>query len=240
MTLYAYQQQVQRLIRDIAQKDANPADLIGYINEARTQLAGDSQSIRAMGALALTAGSMGPYAFSSVSLTSAVGVAGILSIQTMWYWVGGGQQWIRPRSFPAFSLFTLNDPVPEAGQPIVWSQYGQGVNGTLYFNMPDIAYQMVADCTCYPAALASDTDPEAIPAPWTTAGPYYAAYLALMAMSASDQSQAADMMFKRYTMFVTRARVQSTPMVSPSSYAQVPSLVRDGQLGQSGQQGGGA
>lgn len=238
MALNGYMQQSQRLIRDIQQMDTNPEDLIGYINEGRVQLAGESKSIRVMGTLSVAAKNPGPYPFSSIVLAGSVGVAGVLDVEQIWYQVGTGQLWVRPRPWPWFSLYELNNAAPNGAPPKAWSQYGQGENGTIYLTLPDVDYTLNVDTVGYPSALALDTDPEAIPAPWTTAIPYYAAYLALLAAQNAASEAAADKMFARYEAFVDRGRKFTTPGILPTLYAGVPNPVRGGQLGQVSQGGG--
>lgn len=235
MALFDYQKQTQRLLRDVAQKDANPADLIGYINEGRVQLAGESKSIRVIGTLAVSATNPGPYPFTSIALTGAVGVGGVLSAQAAWYLVGDGRLWIRPRPWPWYSLYEFSSAAPDQSPPHVWTQYGQGENGTIYLNQPDVDYTVLVDTVCFPIPLVSDTTAEAIPAPWTTAIPYYATYLALLAAQTSEGDARADKMLERYALFVERGRRFSTPEVLPSIYSQVPNQTRDNQLGTGGQ-----
>lgn len=242
--LDSYIAQTQRLIQNPAAPISlyNPADLTVYINEARVQLAGEAACIRVMGNLSLAAGVNGPYSFGAINLSGAIGVQGVLSVQTMWYVVGSGQKWVRPRPFPWFSLYELNTPVPQQRPPRVWSQYGQGVNGTVYFNTPDLNYIVNVDTICYPIDLQDDATPEAVPPLWQTAVKYYAAYLALLSSQTSARMAEAEKMLQAFELFVARARKFTTPLVSPTIYQQVPSPVQDNQLGlqgKSAQQGGG-
>lgn len=217
--------------------------LTADINTARGQLAGESECIPFMGSIAVTAGQT-IYPFSSIALTggTAAGVLGPINVRTLWYNLGTGQQWIRPRPWPWFSFYELSNPVPGSGAPAVWAQYGQGVNGSIYLSpSPDQAYTIEADCVCLPVPLVTDNTPEAIPALWTDAVPYFAAYLALLSSQTSARTADADKMFQRYGEFVQRARRAATPSIFPTIYSQVASPVRQNQLGVSGQaaQGGG-
>src|ERR1700738_2183744 len=206
MPLFAYQQQTQRLIQDVAQKDINPAEPVVYINQARVWLAGDSQAIKALGTYTLTIGSQGPYPFSGITLTGATGVAGVLNGRQQWFVISSGQRWFRSRPWVWFTTYMMNSAAPRQGLPKAWAQYGEGVNGTLYVGpQPDQAYRISADCICVPTALVRDSDPEAIPAPWTTAIPYYAAYLALLSAQTGDKMQAAGKMLQLYEQFTISA-----------------------------------
>lgn len=233
--LFDYMLRTQRFLRDNKTAIINPDDLIPYINEARNQLAGESECIRFMGALTLVMG-QNLYPFSSIALTggSAAGIQGILNVRTLWYQIASGQKWIRPRPFEWFGLYELNNPVPQSGPPIVWSQYAQGVNGSIYVSpLPDMPYTVPIDCVCYPIPLALDTDVEAIPLLWTYAIPYYATYLAMMSMGTGSDIGGAEKMYDKYREYVQRAREASTPSVLPTIYPQVQSPVRGNQLGES-------
>ena len=219
----------------------NSATLTLYINQARVWLAGDSQAIKAMGSYSLTVGTQGPYPFSSITLTSAPGVQGVLNVRQQWYVVGSGQLWVRPRPWPWFSIYRFSSAAPTSGPPLEWAQYGEGENGTLYVGpMPDLPYTVNSDCICYPIALVDDTTIEAIPAPWTIAIPYYAAYLALLSAQTGARAQDAEKMLKLYQQFVAGARAQATPDIMPGNYPQQKSPVRQNQLASSGGQGGAA
>lgn len=211
------------------------ATLITYINQARVWLAGDSEAIKAIGTYPLVAGTQGPYPFSSITLTGAVGVQSVLNVRQQWYVVGSGQLWFRSRPWPWFSLYQLNSAAPDQGPPEQWAQYGEGENGTLYIGpTPDQIYTINADCVCIPIPLVDDTTVEAIPAPWTIAVPYYAAYLALLSAQTGARRQDADAMLSLYEKFTTGARRQATPGIIPSNYPQQQSPVRSNQIGGGG------
>jgi len=216
------------------------ADLTSWINRARLQLAGDSESIRIYATIPLTATAR-QYPFSLVNLGGAPGVAGIFNIRTLWYNVGSGQKWIRPRSFEWFSLYELNNPVPDSGAPLAWTQFGQGTTGSIFMApIPDIAYTCPADVVGYPIDLVNDSTVEAIPKPWTDAVCYYTAYLAYLSAQSPARQADAQRMFDMYSEFMNRARRFSNPTVLPGQYAQAPNPTRMNQLGlQPARTGGG-
>lgn len=218
----------------------NPATLTVYVNQARTWLAGDSQSIKVLGTYTLTVGSQGPYPFSGITLpgsSSTTGVLGVLNARQQWYLVGTGQLWFRSRSWPWFTTYFMNSAAPASGPPQAWAQYGEGQNGTLYVGpQPDLAYTVNVDCVCVPISLVDDTTVEAIPAPWTIAVPYYAAYLALLSAQTGARVQDAQKMLQLYEKFTADARRQATPEVMSTNFPQVPNPVRDNQLGVKGGQ----
>ena len=226
--LFTYQQQVERLLSDVIQARYNREDLTYYINQARGQLAGESECIRVYATLVLAAGTQ-QYAFSLINLNGAAGVEGPLTVRTASYAVGQGAKLVLPRPWPWFNLYVLCHPAPIAGPPDTYSQYGQGAAGTLFVNMPDQSYTLNLDTACYPVSLADDTTAEAIPYLWTDAVPYYAAYLALMSMPGQDQR--AQQMFQLYSLFVTRARRAATPTVLQSNFEQTSDPTLANKLG---------
>lgn len=213
-----------------------------YINQARVWLAGDSDAIKVIGTYSLTIGSQGPYPFSGITLPGSsvtTGVQNVLKVRQQWYIVGDGQLWFRSRPWPWFSVYHMNSAVIDSGPPKAWSQFGEGENGTLYIaDTPDDTYAIRADCVCIPIPLTDDATVEAIPAPWTTAIPYYAAYLALLSAQTGARVQDAAKMLQLYQTFMQGARKQSTPDIMPTNFNGVPSPVRANQLGaQSGAAG---
>lgn len=219
------------------------ANLTLWINVARGQLSGENKCIRAMGAITLAEG-VNNYAFSAATIpnAAALGIQSVLDIGTLWYVVGNGQKWIRPRPWPWFATYELNNPVPQSGPPKVWTVFGQGAaaqmspfpigGGTFYVSpLPDLAYTLNVDAACLPVPLVDDTTPEAIPFLWTDAIPYFAAYLALLSAQTGVRMQQAQQMFQLYTEFSNRARRASTPLTLPAIYQGVDSPVRQNQLG---------
>ena len=208
-----------------------PSDLTSYINTARGQIAGESECVRVMGTLALTAGTQ-VYPLSSVSVSGTAGVAGVLNVRGANVSVASGQAWLHPRPFPYFQTYYLNNPVPQQGMTKQYSQFGQGAGGSLYVNpVPDQAYTLNLDCVCYPIALVDDTTAEAIPYPWTDCVPYYAAFLALMS---AQRTGDADHMWQQFQTFMQRARQMANPSVNPMQAAQSGNPTRSGQLGMQG------
>lgn len=238
--LSTYELRTQQLLQNPAAPISlyQTTDIDSWINQARGQLAGESESIRIMGTLPIVAGTQ-VYPFTAIDLGGAAGVQGVIKANAAWLTLGSGQRWMHPRGFPWFSLYQLNNPAPVQGQPRSWCQYGQGIGGTIYVaDVPDTAYTINCDCVCYPEDLVDDTTPEAIPYFWTDAVPYFAAYLALLSAQSLARQADAKTMFDRYTEFVNRARRFATPATLPGIYPQQPDLTQTNQLGL-GKPGGG-
>ena len=237
--LTLYQTQTAQLLQNPAASTAlyATADLTTYINRARLQLAAETECVRAYGTITLTPGTVS-YSFTSIA-TGNAGVQGVFTVRGVTLGVALGQAWMSPRPFPYFQLYYLSNPVPPHGQPKTYSQFGQGVSGTVYlYPAPDQAYTLNVDCVCEPIPLVNDTTVEAIPYPYQEAVPYYAAYLAFLS---SQRAADADRMWQEYQKFAMRARQFSNGGVNPNQYPQQPNQMRAGQLGvsQQPQQGGG-
>lgn len=206
-------------------------DLTDYINQARGQLAGESESIRVLATVSTVIGQRN-YNFTALNVSSTVGVQGPIHVRRIAYLIASGQRWFTPRSWPWFDLYHLNNPVPQSGPPSTWAQYGQGVSGSFYIDPPpDISYVLSCDTVCYPIPLVDDTTVEAIPFLWTDAVPYFAAYLALLSAQAPARQADANRMFERYTEFVARARRFANPSVNRHQYEQSPDPAAASKLG---------
>lgn len=237
--LTAYQTAAQALI----QAPNSPTPLITnpqwlvYINTARGQVSGQGKCVRQYATLTLAVG-VQSYPFSAIAFApGTLGILGPNDVRMIWYQVASGQKTITSRPFEWFGQYHLNNPVPQSGFPKVWAQLGQGQAGTLFFDpLPDDTYVCPADVECAPVPLVDDTTAEAIPPLWQDAVPFYAAWLALMQL----QRQAdADMMMKRFTELMGRARVAATPDVLPDNFEQVPDVTLPNKLALQGGRGAG-
>lgn len=210
------------------------SDLTGYINEARGQLAGTAECIRAAGPLTITQGVVG-YTFAAITPPAGQGIGQAIHVRNLWQEIGnGGYHYISPRPYPWYAVYSANNPALQSqqGPPDTWSQYGQGVNGSIFFSpSPDQTYTIATDSVWLPMPLATDGDPEPIPALWTDAVPFYAAWLALLASQTGARSGEADKMLERYGEMMANARRSATPDILPDIWDQSPSPVRQNQLG---------
>jgi hypothetical protein len=233
--LQTYLTRTQQLLQNPAAPTSlyATADLTSYINVARGQLAAETECCRALGTLSTVIGTRN-YNFSSITLPGGNNLSGVLNVRQLLYAVASGYQWMRPRPWSWFWLYALNNPVPQAGAPQVFSQFSQGsagtgsitgvgtgsmVSGSFYIDPPpDLVYTLLIDCSCYPAALAADTDVEAIPYLFTDAVPYFASYLALLSSQTSARMEDAQKLFDLYKMFVDRANQAGAPNVNKYLY----------------------
>ena len=178
------------------------ADLTTWINTARTQLAGETECIRAIGSLPITSG-VQTYLFSSIT-SSVVGVRNVYAVRQITVTSGSGQVYLGSRNYPWAELYWLNNATPVAARPTEWAQYGQATTGSLVLNTPpDTNYVLNCDATWQPIPLVTDTTAEAIPYPFQDAVPFYAAFLAYL--SSQRQSDAKEK-YAQYNEMVARAR----------------------------------
>lgn len=104
-----------------------------------------------------------------------------------------------------------------SGQPAMWAQLGQGEGGSIYLQpVPTTTLPMEWNCVCTPIDLATDSDPEAIPYPWTDAVPYYAAYVGFMSARRPEEAKG---MWGEFEARMKRARTFSESSLVPSFYA---------------------
>jgi hypothetical protein len=149
------------------------------------------------------------------------GVGSIIAVQDIA--VSWGSWKPMMRNMPAWSAFQAYCRAWNLGQenyPTVWSQFGQGENGSVYvFPIPSVIAQMDWDCYCMPIPLVDDTTVEAIPHPFTEAVPYYAAYLAYLN---AQQQDMAEHMWTNYRRQMAEARSYSTPSMVVDYYPADP------------------
>lgn len=222
------------------------SSLTSFINTARSQVAGEGECIRSpMGLLPVTAG-LRSYDFSAIGLSNASvssvsGIAGVINVRQALVAMGDGYQKLTPRGWEWFTQYHLNTPIPSSGTMTTWSQLGQGNNGTLWFDaIPDADGSVLTDTVWYPINLVDDNTVEAIPAYWTQAVPYFAAYVTLLGAQNADRQTDAMRLLQLYTEFVNRARQFATPSVLPMQSPQAPDPMAANRLAAGSGAGAGA
>ncbi len=172
MALNAYIAQVQSLLDDFGAVEYTVANLTGYINDARVQIALSSESIRQSAQLVLTAGQQN-YNFSDITFVAApsppAGLAGVGAVRGARLQLGnGGYKRLQTRAWEWFNMFFLSVAAPTSGPPTIFARLQSGVLGTLWVApFPDAAYTLAIDAVAYPINLVDDTTPEALQYPWT-------------------------------------------------------------------------
>lgn len=238
MALADYETQVLALI----QAPSSPIPLVDtatlttYINMSRMQVAGQGLCIRNYAQLVLVAGTQ-QYPFSAITGLSS-GVNGIFNIRQAWCNDPGtsGQAWISPRPFEYFGYFFLNDAVPPTGQPTDWSQFGQGEGGSIFvYPTPDQAYTLNLDVVGVPINLSDDSTPEVIPALWTQAVPFYAAWLAFLSLQRAGDGANMRKLFEEQ---MALARHAANPDIQIEAWSQSQHPTMANQLGAPAGSGG--
>ena len=243
--LDAYLAQTRRLLQNPPAPTSlySDADLTAWINTARGQLAGEAQCIRVIGTIP-TVVDQRPYDFDDIDIGTpeTSGIEGVINVRQVWYGVGAsGRRWISPKAWEWFSLYELNNPVPQSSYPKKWSQFAQGAapgetgtaqGGSFYISPPpDAIYTLYCDCACYPIALADDEDVEAIPYMFTDAVPFFAAYFALLSAQNNTRMADAERYYNHYETFVERARKQVNPDPGRWQYSQAQDPAQAAKIG---------
>ena len=219
--LNSYLTDVQTLLHDFnLQFYGSPLSLTTLINKARLRIAGMSQCIRVLvpNASFSTTTSQNIYTFASLNPYVQT-TPGVNQIQGV-FSVAVSQGTIKPvldqLPWQAMQAYMLSYNNQFTSYCTAWSQYSYGTNGSIYlWPIPSGAFPTDIDTYCLPIALATDTDVEAIPYPWTEAVPYYAAYWALMN---AQRLEEAKFMKEEYMRCLTDARSMSTPPNIPTMY----------------------
>lgn len=123
------------------------------------------------------------YPFTWAPLASFPGVASIYAVKSISFIYMNYRYSIPVFDFSTYQAYVRIYPQQYLYVPTCAAQYGQGTNGSLFmYPIPSFLYQMEWDCFCLPTDMFDDTDPEAIPLPWTECVPYFAAHLAFLEM----------------------------------------------------------
>ena len=232
--LVAYQQRTRLLLSDEMFKWLRDGDLTAYINEARNQIAGESECLADFSSLTVAPPNQ-RYQFSAITISTANRTAGfsqIINVRMANFNVASGAKLVYPKSWQWFQLYYLDQPVPSAGEPVLFAQQGQGTAGTLWINLPDTNYTLNLDAVCLPVPLVNDTTPEAIPLLWQIPVPFYAAWIAMMTRPVPSSNP--NDMFDRYQQMMARARAAAISAVLPHIQSQGEDLVLQNRYGISG------
>ena len=155
------------------------------------------------------------YAAANPLAQLTAGVDSILFVRTVAVAWGALKPVLQQKEWGWLQAFVRAYPLL-SGQPSMWAQYAQGESGSMFIQpVPTQALGMDWDCVCTPIDLALDSDPEAIPYPWTDAVPYFAAYLAFMNARRPEEAKN---MYGIFNDHMLNARATSEPGFIPSYY----------------------
>lgn len=119
------------------------------------------------------------YPFAAVDLSGFPGVAAIHMIRSVSVIYSNYRYSLPCYSFSVYQARIRQYPFQYKWVPTVCGQRGQGTNGTfLVYPIPSQVYQIEYDAFGIPSDMATDQDPEPIPAPWTDSVPFLGAYYA--------------------------------------------------------------
>jgi hypothetical protein len=139
-------------------------------------------------------------------------VEGIISVAIAWGANAAMKPMMMEMIWSEFQAYYRSYNTGLQNYPTIWSKYGQGINGSIYvWPLPSQFSQMDWDCWCLPEYLVQGAaTPEAIPYPFTTPVPYYAAYLAFFN---AQRFEDADRMKKEF-----EEKLQHCPPMSTGAY----------------------
>ncbi len=146
------------------------------------------------------------YPFSMVDLSAYPGVESIYWIRKCSVIFSNSRYTCRMYSFTTYNAQIRTYPFQYQYTPFFGAQYGRGTTGSFYlYPQPSQAYQLEWDCQCLPSNLLDDGSTEALPAPFTDAVPYFAAYLGMVELqnynAANFFQQQFDQYMKRYQQY---------------------------------------
>jgi hypothetical protein len=218
MALNQYLTDVQLLCHDTGGVFASQANYTNWINEARSWVAGEGMCVRQLAIVPLVV-SQETYSLPSPTNAVALGMGqalGCLNISVAWGAVGSIKPTLDRYPWSEFQARFRSYGGTQVGNPAIWAQMGDASGASIYlFPIPQQTYNSEWDIYCNVLPLTSDTSPEAIPFPFTSAVKYYAAHLAMLNAQKDDQ---ADKMLQRYKMKLAAARSMVSRAFIPSAY----------------------
>lgn len=236
MALVAYITALQNLLHDQAGLAYPENTLTGFINEARQQVALESESVRGIGTLPVNPGQNYYLGTAVTPPTSPAGLGFLATPRSIQYDPGfvlmsgrTPQVTLVKRNWDWFNFYELGIAARPPGPPAVWAPFFMGTptlpqggtspaaiaTSSFYINMPNSAYTLLVDGTWTPKDLVSDTDPECIPAPFNNAVPLYALFLGFMDSRLNELAQGA---LQVYELFMARARGIVTPLPEQQAF----------------------
>jgi hypothetical protein len=208
--LASYEQQVQRLLNDEANKYFNLNDLIVYINLGRNDIARQTGCLIANGTLATVSGTQ-QYPISGLTPPSGGGLATPVAVRNLRSLTAGKSVRLEGRSWEWFSNYYLDglNSMQAGAVPTLWAQQTQGTSGIIWvWPIPNAVASVIVDASWLPIPLVDDSTIEALPYPWTDCVPYFAAYMALVQ---AQRLQDAQGLYALYGKFSQSARLGVTP-----------------------------
>ena len=156
------------------------------------------------------------YNFSDINLAAFPGVGGVIAVRSVAIIYSNMRYIPTYRSFTVYQANVRSYTQQYQYTPVIYSQFGQGTEGSLYFYpYPSQSLQVEYDCICIPSDLTEDTSYEAIPDMWRDAVKYFAASLAY---SEVQNFNAAAAMMAQYDGFMKRYGDYARPGMATNKY----------------------
>jgi hypothetical protein len=142
------------------------------------------------------------YRFSDIDLSAFPGVESVYFVRSVSIIYSNYRYSLPCYPFSVYQSHIRNYPRQYVYVPTMCSQFGQGIQGSLFFYpLPSQHYQVELDCQCLPTDLTDNLSVEALPAPWTDAVMYFAAHIAALEL---QNFQAAKGFLELYEKFAQR------------------------------------
>lgn len=149
-----------------------------------------------VGGINLLNNSQEVYKFSDIDLSMFPGVDSAYLVHGVAVVYANYRYVLDSLSFSEYQAYVRKFPFQYKWTPTIFSQYGQGADGSLYcFPIPSQTYQSEFDCFCIPSDLETNQDYEALPEPWCGAVSWYAVHLAFLEI---QNMNAANYFHQRY------------------------------------------
>lgn len=158
------------------------------------------------------------YAFANFPVSTFPGVASVFAVLGVSSLFNNLRySWVY-KSFSEYQAYIRTYTQQYFYTPVVWSQYGQGANGTfLCYPIPSEVYQMEPDCLCIPSDLNTDQDFEALAEPWTDAVAYGATALIYQTLQNANMSA---MYWKLFDSYMDRYSIYANVGRRPMTYGR--------------------
>lgn len=218
--LTSYQSDTALLLNDPSNQFWSTSTLTTLINRARREIAYRTLCIQVLASPVNTVASQETYALSLANslVTNTAGVSqayGVIAISSS---QGNYKPALGRIDFPGFQASQRIMAGTFQNYPWIFAQLGRGANATIYlFPIPAGVYAMDWITTCEPINLGVDTDPEAIPYPWTEIVPFKAAALAYVTQQRWTDAAEMDEITDKMLADLPRAEV---PFMQPDWYGQ--------------------
>lgn len=158
------------------------------------------------------------YAFSDIDVSMFPGVESVYAVHSVSVLYANQRYSLPMYSFSTYQAQIRQFPYQYQWVPGFSSQFGQGVDGTLFvYPLPSQYYQWEMDCFCLPSPLTDNQSVEALPSPWTKAVPFYAVHLAMLEMQNFNGSK---FYFELYDKMILRQSSYARPGRATNIYGR--------------------